>query len=319
MRDRSSVIHPSRNGIAWALSGLVLFVVAETILNLAGEEPYWISAGCLTILLVVAGWAIGYYRTPFDTSLRALTAMSAIVDKDEHVDAWTRRLFSFIPWPILFAGAVEALWIATLIALEPAFTAHWLNLGVVVFFTPIVVVGAWGSFIAVGAVWAVVQTANSGLIAPFSVVRDPVVGRIERGWRSAGFFIVVVYLMLLIAFVKGPYPLDGYLLPWLIAFAIFPLLWWLVGGVQLHRMLTDLKGANVAVARADVARLADALTHDSSDVTLQELNAALDIEAKEEAKPACPSAPGGHASFALAVIPIAIQSSLIYAGVADGL
>jgi len=319
MTGRSSVIHPSRGGISWALSGLVLFVVTEVILNLAGEEPYWISAGCLTILLVVAGWAIGHYRMPFEKSLRALTSMSKIKDHDQHVETRMRRLFSFTPWPLVFSMVVGALWIGTLVALEPSFTGHWLNLGVIVFFAPIVVVGAWGSLIAVGAVSAVVQTANGGLEAPFSVVRDPVIARIERGWRSAGFFIVVVYVMLLTAFMQGPHGLDSYLLPWLVAFAMFPFLWWVVGGFQLHRMLTDLKEDNITIARADVARLADALTHDSSDVTLQEFNAALDIEAKVEAMPAWPSAPGGLASLVLAVIPIIVQSSLVYAGVADRL
>jgi hypothetical protein len=203
--------------------------------------------------------------------------------------------------------------------LEPAFTRHWLNLGVTLFFVPIVVVGAWGSFIAVGAVLAVVQTANTGLKAPFSVVRDPVIAEIERGWRGAGFFIVVVYVMLLIAFSQGPHGLDGYLVVWLVVFAIFPLLWFLVGAIQLHRMLGALKGRNVEVARMHVATLAEALDADSSDVTLQEFNAALDIEAKAEAMPAWPSAPGGIASFGLALAPIVIQASLVYAGAAESL
>ena len=322
MTARSSETYRPGSGTGWALGALGLFVITEAILLMAGEDLYWISTGCLTILLAVAGWAIGHYRSLFEKSLGELTAMSDIggtPTQFRHVDKWTRTLFDFWPWPFVSAMIVGVLWIATLLALEPAFTKHWLNVGVIVFFVPIVIVGAWGSFIAVGAVWAVVETAKGGLEAPFSVVRDPVIAEIEHGWRSAGFFIVVVYVMLLIAFSKGPHGLEGYLLGWLAVFAVFPLLWWVAGGYQLHRMLTDLKDDNIAIARTDVAKLADAIAGESSEVTLQEFNAALDIEAKVEAMPAWPSAPGGVASFVVAMIPIAIQSSLVYAGIAESL
>jgi hypothetical protein len=310
------------SGVKWMLGALAIFIVTETTLYLTGEEPYWISIGCLTILLAVAGWAIGHYRSRFEESLGALTAMTSIGGTRAaatHVEKWTGTLFNFWPWPFISAMIVGTAWVATLLALDPAFTKHWLNVGVTLFFVPIVVVGAWGSFVAVGAVLAVVQTANSGLEAPFSVVRDPVIASIERGWRGAGFFIVVVYVMLLTAFWQGPHALDGYLALWLAVFALLPLVWFVVGGAQRHRMLTALKDENVKVARSDVTRLADALAGDSSVVTLQEFNAALDIEAKAEAMPAWPSAPGGIASFILAVVPIIIQSSLVYAGVAESL
>ena len=322
MTARAFESHQLGSATKWALGGLALFVITEAILLLAGEDPYWISTGCLTILLAVAGWAIGHYRSLFEKSLGALTAMTTIGGTSkatEHVNKWTGALFDFVPWPLVSVMVVGAVWIATLLALDPAFTNQWLNVGVTLFFAPIVIVGAWGSFIAVGAVWAVVETANSGLTAPFSVVRDPVVAGIERGWRGAGLFIVVVYVMLLTAFSQGPHGLDGYLLPWLAVFAIFPLLWWVAGSFQLHRMLTDLKEDNITIARTDVMRLAEALAGDSSDVTLQEFNAALDIEAKVEAMPAWPSAPGGVASFVVAMVPIAIQSSLVYAGVVETL
>lgn len=319
MTARFSESYRPGSGTKWALGAFGLFVITEAILLLAGEDPYWISAGCLTILLAVAGWAIGHYRSLFEKSLGELTAMSDIGGtraQSEHVEKWTARLFDFWPWPFVCVMIVGVLWSATLLALEPAFPKHWLNVGVIVFFVPIVVVGAWGSFIAVGAVWAVVEAANGGLEAPFSVVRDPVIAEIEHGWRSAGFFIVVVYVMLLIAFSQGPHGLDQYLLGWLAVFAAFPLLWWVAGGFQLHRMLTDLKADNITIARTDVARLADALAGDSPDVTLQEFNAALEIEAKVEAMPAWPSAPGGVVSLVFAIIPVAIQSSLFYAGIA---
>ena len=322
MTARSSESYRPGSGTKWALGALSLFVITEAVLLLAGEDPYWISTGCLTILLAVAGWAIGHYRSLFEKSLGELTAMSDIKGEraqSEHVNTWTGTLFDFWPWPFVCTMVVGVSWIATLLVLEPAFPEHWLNIGVAVFFVPIVVVGAWGSFIAVGAVWAVVETTKDGLKAPFSVVRDPVIAGIEHGWRSAGFFIVVVYVMLLTAFSQGPHGLDGYLLAWLFVFAVFPLLWWGVGGFQLHRMLIDLKDDNITIARADVAKLAVALAGDSSDVTLQEFNAALDIEAKVEAMPAWPSAPGGIASFVVAIVPIAIQSSLVYAGVAESL
>jgi hypothetical protein len=194
-----------------------------------------------------------------------------------------------------------------------------LDIGVTAFFTPIAVVGAWGSLIAFGAVLAVIQTANTGLSAPFPIVRDPVIAGIERGWRSAGLFIVVVYVMLLTAISQGPRGLDEYLVLWLAVFATFTLLCFVVGGAQLHRMLSVLKDENVKIARTDVSRLADALAGDSSDVTLQEFNAALDIEVKVQAMPAWPSVPGGIVGFVAAITPLAIQVSLVYAGVADTL
>jgi hypothetical protein len=306
---------------------VAVITVTESILLIAGEEPYWISVGCLTIPLAVAGQAIGHYRALFEKSLFELAAMSGIGNssedvakaKNEHIKKWTDALFDFWPWPFAFAMIVGALWFATLLALEPAFTKQWLDIGVTAFFTPNAVVGAWGSLIAVGAVLAVIQTANTGLSAPFPIVRDPVIAGIEQGWRSAGFFIVVVYVMLLTAFSQGPRGLDEYLVLWLALFAIFPLLWFVEGGAQLHRMLTVLKDENVKIAHTDVSRPADALASDSSDATLQEFNAALDIEAKVQTMPAWPSVRGGIVGFVAAIAPLAIQISLVYTGVADTL
>jgi len=76
MTAGSSESYRAGSGTKWALGALGLFVVTEAILLVAGEDPYLVSTGCLTILLAVAGWAIGHYRSMFERSLGELTAIS---------------------------------------------------------------------------------------------------------------------------------------------------------------------------------------------------------------------------------------------------
>ena len=313
----------STRGVRWALGGLVVFVVVETLLALAGEKLYVVSVASLIVLVTVGGWAIGHYRSVFDISLRKLTAMTQIGrigDTDEWVTKWDRTLFRpFAVWPTTFILFVGLLWFSTLLALGPVFDRTWINWAVVAFFVPTVLVGAWGSFIAIGVVWAIRQTANRDFEAPFSVARNPVIGDMERGWRTAGFFILAVYLLLLTAFLTGPHELDRSLTAWLIVFVLFPIAWFVAGSHQLHRMLFVLKRRNLDHAEMDVRKLDETKQRDPSEVTLQEFNAALDIQAKVQAMPEWPSVPGGIAGFVFAAAPLVIQISLVYTGIADSL
>jgi hypothetical protein len=319
--ERSKTLLELR-GVRWALGGIGALVAIEVVLTIAGEDRYFVSVASFVVLVTVGGWAIGHYRKLFSVSIRGLADMTPMStdDAEKAFTKWDKLLFEPVsPIRIILFLAVGTLWFATLNELGSVFDHAWANNAVYVFFVPVVIVGVWGSFIAVGVVWAVFRTVEKGLSAPFSVVRDPVIARMERGWRTAGFFILVVYLFLLAAFATGPHELDLLLMAWLVVFVTFPIAWFVVGGIQLHRMLSKLKGANVKTARKDVAKLAKALTTDSSSVTLQEFNAALDIESRTEAMPAWPSVPGGIASFVFAIIPIVIQASLVYAGIAESL
>ena len=310
-------------GARWALGGVVAFVAVEAVLALAGEKLYVVSVASLIVLVTVGGWAIGHYRTVFDTSLRRLTAMTEIGragNTDKWVTKWDRALFRpFTIWPTTFMLFIGILWFSTLIVEGSVFDRNWINWAVFVFFVPTVIVGAWGSFIAIGVVWAIRRTADRDFDAPFSVARNPVIAEMERGWRTAGFFILAVYLLLLTAFLTGPHELDRFLTAWLIVFVLFPMAWFVAGSHQLHRMLFVFKKRNLEHADIDVRKLDETKQRDPSNVTLQEFNAALDIQAKVHAMPEWPSVPGGIAGFMFAIAPLVIQVSLVYSGIADSM
>lgn len=302
----------------WAASALLIFLVVEIILTLSGEKSYPASEAAWLVLFAVGGWAIRFYREPFAAALRQLADLTDLRRQgnvDGYVMRWVRRLFTiYAVGPAISILIVMGVWFWTLYELGPPFdnaTLNWLSY---LFFVPMVIVGAWGSFIAAGAVVAVRETANRSLEAPFSVSRHPVMLEIESGWAAAGVSIVLVYVLLLGAFWLGPYGLVEQLVAWLFVFAVFPVFWFVAGSLQIHWMLSVLKRQNLQRAAGKVQKLSEALANDASPSTLQDLGVAMEIEAMVQAMPEWPSTVIGVAGFALALAPLVIQVAVVSPG-----
>lgn len=305
----------------WATTALLIFLVVEGALRLWGEESYPASEAAWLVLFAVGGWAIRYYREPFAAALRQLADLTDLRrpgDVDGYVTRWLRRLFTiYAVGPATSILIVMVVWFWTLYELGPPFDSAALNWMSYLFFIPMVIVGAWGSFIAAGAVVAVRETSNRSLEAPFSVSRHPVMLEIESGWAAAGVSIALVYVLLLGAFWLGPYGLVEQLAAWLFVFAIFPIFWFVAGSLQIHRMLLTLKRQNLQRAAGKVQVLSEALANDASPSTLQDLGVAMEIEAMVQAMPEWPSTVIGVAGFALAMAPLVIQVAIVSPGLGD--
>ena len=302
----------------WATTALLIFLVVEGVLRLWGAESYPASEAAWLVLFAVGGWAIGFYREPFAAALRQLADLTDLQrqgDVDGYVARWLRRLFTiYAVGPAISILIVMVAWFWTLYELGPPFDSATLNWLSYLFFVPMVVVGAWGSFIASGAVVAVHETANRSLEAPFSVSRHPVLLEIESGWAAAGVSIALVYVLLLGAFWLGPYGLVEQLVAWLFVFAVFPIFWFVAGSLQIHLMLLTLKRQNLERAAGKVQKLSRALANDASPSTLQDLGVAMEIEAMVQAMPEWPSTVIGVAGFALAMAPLVIQVAIVSPG-----
>ena len=302
----------------WAATALLIFLVVESILTLSGEESYPASEAAWLVLFAVGGWAIRYYRKPFAVALRQLANLTDLRrqgDVDAYVTRWDRRLFTIhAVGPATSILIVMVVWFWTLYELGPPFDSTTLNWLSYLFFAPMVIVGAWGSFIAAGAVVAVHETANRSLEAPFSVSRHPVMLEIESGWAAAGASIALVYVLLLGAFWLGPFGLVEQLAAWLFVFAVFPIFWFVAGSLQIHLMLLALKRQNLKRAAGKVQTLSEALANDASPSTLQDLGVAMEIEAMVQATPEWPSTVIGVAGFALAMAPLVIQVAIVSPG-----
>ena len=302
----------------WATIAFLIFLAVEGVLRLWGEESYPASEAAWLVLFAVGGWAIRYYREPFAAALRQLADMTDLArqgDVDAYVAGWVRRLFTLIAvGPAMSILSVMVVWFWTLYELGPPFDSAALNWLSYLFFVPMVVVGAWGSFIAAGAVVAVHETANRSLEAPFSVSRHPVMLEIESGWAAAGVSIALVYVLLLGAFWLGPFGLVEELVAWLFVFAVFPVFWFVAGSLQIHRMLLALKAQNLQRASGKVQKLSEALANDASPSTLQDLGVAMEIEAMVQAMPEWPSTVIGVAGFAFALAPLVVQVAVVSPG-----
>lgn len=302
----------------WATTALLIFLVVEGALRLWGEESYPASEAAWLVLFAVGGWAIRYYREPFAAALRQLADLTELRrqgDVDGYVTRWLRRLFTiYAVGPATSILIVMVVWFWTLYELGPPFDSAALNWMSYLYFIPMVIVGAWGSFIAAGAVVAVRETSNRSLEAPFSVSRHPVMLEIESGWAAAGVSIALVYVLLLGAFWLGPHGLVEQLVAWLFVFAIFPIFWFVAGSLQIHRMLLTLKRQNLQRAAGKVQVLSEALANDASPSTLQDLGVAMEIEAMVQAMPEWPSTVIGVAGFALAMAPLVIQVAIVSPG-----
>ncbi len=300
--------------IGIAVAGLLL---TELVLLIAGEDSYPASEAAWWSIVALGGWGIHHYRVLFEDAfakLVRLTAPGRAGDGDvaEFVAERTQRLFTLrSPVTLVPIVVVLLLWWWQLYELDPPFASGFIDLLSYLFFLPMVVFGVWGSVVDIGAVVAVRQAANKELRAPFSIARQPVMNLIENGWAAAGTVIVMVYLALLTAFWRGPYSLVNELIWWLIVFALFPIFWFLVGTFQIHSMLTTIKRQHLELASARVEELSAALTADTQQATLQDLDTAMAIEAKVQAMKEWPSGFAGVPTFALSLAPMALQVAVI--------
>ncbi|MCL1587645.1 MAG: hypothetical protein M3092_04435 [Actinomycetia bacterium] len=308
----------SQRFLAWALAALLMLLGAEGVLWAFGEDSYVLSEIAWLTFFAVAGWAIQRYRQPFDdavSSLVDLTPIKVRAKAAKEASDLDRQLFTpRSGWLIATIFAMTAVWFVTMYLLKPPFTHGLINGLSYIFFIPMAIVGAWGSFIVIAAVVAVRRIANRGLVAPFSVSRHPTLLAIERDWVGAGFLIVMIYVLFLTAFWFSPYGLAIELTVWLAVIALVPSFWFIVGTYQLNRMLSRLKQQHLKHAAETVQRLSSALDGDTSSSELVELGVAMDIEAKVQAMPEWPSAFMGISGVALALTPIAIQVALISLG-----
>jgi hypothetical protein len=307
----------ARRPFAWiaiAVGGLIL---TELVLWVAGEESYPASEAAWWSIVALGGWGIHHYRVLFEDAFAKLLKLTAPGRKNDAdvaklVAEASQRIFTLrSPVTLLPIITVLLLWWWQVYELDPPFDSGFVNLLSFLFFIPMVVFGVWGSVVDIGAVVAVRRAAAKDLQAPFSVARHQTMDLIETGWAAAGSVIVLVYLALLTAFWLGPYSLTNELIWWLVVFALFPIFWFLVGTVQIHTMLTTIKRQHLDLASARVEKLSAALTADAQQATLQDLDTAMDIEAKVQAKKEWPSGFAGFPTFALSLAPMALQVAVI--------
>lgn len=298
----------------WFGLSLGAFAAIQVVLAVAGEEMYTLSVGAWLALFACAGTAIQRLRPRFAEILAGLLELRPDVDDAiESANEWTVRVWGLRSLgAVLWIAAVVLAWSVTAISLEPSvFDSAILNSLSIGFFIPIAVVGAWGARASVMSLIAVDRVVRPGLEAPFSIARNPAVADGESLWGSAGLVVATVYGLMLVAIWAGPYGLATPLAIWLLAFAVFPMVWFSVGAAEAHRALLDLKNQNRELAAARVRELSVSLASTPTPDELAELSIALDIELKVESMPEWPSSVSSISGLALAVIPIGIQIAFV--------
>lgn len=119
---------------------------------------------------------------------------------------------------------------------------------------------------------------NKPVKAPFMLIPNPAVSKLQTLYSTAALIIVFLYISLLVAFWKGPYGFHPIWLSWLSILAFYPTFFLISSFVQLHFLLQKIKLSYLKTINSEIQKVLPQILKPNSNNDLDRLDKLIKIQ-----------------------------------------
>ena len=300
--------------VFWPVVGLVGYALSEIAVNLLAE------GGLLATRLIVCLVFFGFWPTAFIWLFYAfrgtmLKCSAVLWTDDPNFENWLTdrqgRIFTLRRWPVrLFILVALVLGLSTLVGLGLPFRSSLLNGLLLIGVALAAIVGFQGTYMVLDLMATLGQLVKRPARLPFFYLPHPAITQLQKYYTMHAGFVVVAYILGVIAVWLSPYSLQPLILAWLSILAISPLLMLFWSFFLVRGLINRLKQAQIEAINRQIQTEYQKIVQTDDPTAPSHLKDLMEIQTKIIALPEWPLFPGGRIAIVGTVGTVLFQGAV---------